>query len=67
MMKTTPHRPKYRVTTWDMDQQQWTPQQGVRDGPYSLMSLREALRKLQQMGYDTSRDNGVSVLVERIT
>lgn len=60
-------KPKYRVTTWDVDLQRFTPQQGVRCGPYSLFGLRKALNALRRMGYDTSRGGGHSVLVERIT
>lgn len=56
---------KYYVTTWDMERQKFTPQTGVRTGPYSQFGLRRALRKLQGMGYETSKHGGVSVLVER--
>lgn len=56
---------KYRVTTWDIERQDWTPQSGVPTGPYTLFGLRKALRKLRSMGYDVSRRGGVSVLVER--
>ena len=66
MAKKKPPKPKYRVLTWDTDKQKFTPQQGVRAGRYSLMALREPLRKLRQLGYDTSRHGGVSVMVERI-
>jgi hypothetical protein len=48
-MKTK--RPRYYVTTWDTDTQSWTPQAGVRTGPYSLFGLRKAIRKLREMGY----------------
>ena len=44
-------RRRYYVLTWDAEEQDWTPQQGVRTGPYSLWGLRRALRKLQAMGY----------------
>ena len=57
--------PRYRVTTWDANKQRFTPQQGVRCGPYKLFALRRALRALQQVGYDTSRTGGHSVLIER--
>ena len=57
---------RYQVTTWDMETQSFTPQKGVRKGPYSLFGLRKALRKLQAMGYDIARDDAPSVLVERI-
>ena len=55
----------YYVTTWDCNRCRFTPQRGVRAGPYSLFGLRKALRRLQGMGYDTSRRGGCSVLVER--
>ncbi len=58
-------KPRYRVTTWDTDKQQFTPQKGVRSGRYSLFGLRKALRKLRNLGYDTSRHGASSVLVER--
>lgn len=57
-------RPRYYVTTWDMDSQVFTPQVGVRTGPYSLWGLKRALRKLQAMGYSCDRGDN-SVLVER--
>lgn len=57
---------RYRVTTYDSWKNGFTPQKGVRCGPYSLFGLRKALRKLRGMGYDTSREGGVSVFVERI-
>lgn len=56
---------RYYVTTRDVERERWTPQKGVKAGPYSLFGLRKALRKLNAMGYDTSRDGGVMVLVER--
>jgi hypothetical protein len=59
-------RPKYYVTTWDTDRQRFTPQVGVRRGPYSLFGLRKALRKLRDMGYSGRRDD-CSVYVERDT
>ncbi len=55
---------KYRVTTRDLDKQTWTPQKGVRSGPYTLFGLREPLRKLRQMGYSLERWG--CVMVERI-
>lgn len=60
---------RYYVWTWDADLQKWTPQQGVRCGPYSLWGLKRALRKLQQMGYDCNRSyhcSDASVLVKAI-
>ena len=55
---------KYYVTTWDMDRQEFTPQRGVRTGPYTLFSLRRALRELRAAGYD-ARKGDCSVLVAR--
>lgn len=57
-------KPRYWVTTWDTERQCWTPQKGVRTGPYSLFSLRKPLRVLRSMGYDVDR-RSFSVLVER--
>ena len=66
---------RYRVLTWDIEEQKWTPQKGVRSGPYTLFGLRKALRELRRMGYPCNRDflgyqeHGYSdpcVLVERI-
>ncbi len=57
---------RYRVQTWDTYANRFTPQKGVRIGPYSKWALRKALRALRNMGYDTSRPGGCAVLVERI-
>lgn len=57
-------RRTYEVLTWDMDKQKFTPQQGVRRGPWSKWGLRKALRALQQIGYDTHRSGAPSVLVQ---
>lgn len=57
-------KPTYSVLTWDTTKQDWTPQYGVRTGPYRLMGLRRALRKLRAMGYDGCKGDN-SVLVER--
>jgi len=57
-------KPRYYVLTWDTDKQDFTPQKGVRTGPYSLWGLRKALRKLQQLGYSAGKGDA-SVLVER--
>lgn len=54
---------KYYVTTWDIDKQAFTPQHGVRKGPWSLWGLRRALRMLRDMGYQARRGDP-SVLVE---
>ena len=56
-------RRRYRVTTWDAERQEFTPQAVVRCGPYTLFGLRGPLRRLQQMGYECGRQ-GSSVLVE---
>lgn len=55
---------RYFVTTWDCNKQKFTPQQGVRTGPYSLFGLRKALKKLRDMGYEIKRAGAFSVLVE---
>ena len=57
---------RYRVLTWDVDLQKYTPQKGVRQGPYSLFGLRKALRKLKAMGYDIFRQGAFPIMVERI-
>ena len=44
-------RPLFRVLTWDTDEQKFTPQDGVPEGPYTLFGLRPALRALRNMGY----------------
>ncbi len=54
----------YSVKTWDMDLQEFTPQNGVPAQVHGMGELRRALRSLQGMGYDgTKADN--AVLVER--
>lgn len=58
-------KPKYRVLTWDPELQRFTPQAGVRAGPYTQFGLRKALRRLRQTGYSADRRD-YSVLVERI-
>jgi hypothetical protein len=55
-------KPKLYVLTWDTEKQAFTPQQGVRRGPYTLFGIRKALRKLQAMGYPCDR-NDPAVLV----
>ena len=52
----------FDVLTWDTNKQDFTPQAGVRKGPYTLWGLRRALRKLRQMGYAADRHDP-SVLV----
>lgn len=54
----------YFVTTWDTNKQAFTPQPGVRTGPYTLFGLRRALRELRQYGYDIKRNFAPSVYVE---
>lgn len=48
-------RTKYYVKTWDIELETFTPQQGLRTGPYSLFGLRKAFRKLRRMGYAADR------------
>jgi hypothetical protein len=50
-------RPRYYVTTWDTDKQDYTPQIGCRTGPYSIFGLRKALRRLRDLGYSADRDD----------
>lgn len=45
-------KPRYYVYTWDIEKEDFTPQKGVRCGPYSLFGLRRALRALQSLGYE---------------
>jgi len=54
---------RYYVTTWDIEKQDFTPQKGVRTGPYTQFGLRKALRKLRQMGYGGNKSDN-STLVE---
>jgi hypothetical protein len=48
-------KPRYYVRTWDYQRQTFTPQAGVRSGPYSQFGLRRALRALRGMGYAARR------------
>jgi len=56
---------RYYVTTWDYEKHDFTPQKGVRTGPWSLWGLRKAIRKLRDLGYSAGRQDA-SVYVERI-
>ena len=56
---------RYRVLTWDPDLEKWTPQIGVRCGPYTLWGLRKPLRQLRELGYVGSYKEPC-VLVEEI-
>lgn len=55
---------RYDITTYDADKDKFTPQRGVRRGPYSQFGLRKALRKLRTLGYDANRSDP-SVYVKR--
>lgn len=46
---------QYFVLTYDPESGGFTPQLGVRSGPYTLFGLREPLRELRGMGYEASR------------
>jgi len=48
---------RYYVRTLDPETGDYTPQKGVRKGPYSLWGLRKAIRKLRGMGYDGGRQD----------
>lgn len=52
---------RYFIETWDVEKQAYTPQKGVRRGPWSKWGLRRAIRKLREMGYacDYSSKTGV--------
>lgn len=56
--------PRYYVQTWDTNKQDFTPQAGVRCGPYSLFGLRKAIRKLRSMGYPCDYRSGLGVRME---
>ena len=57
-------KPRYYVDTYDPEKEKFTPQRGVRRGPYTLFGLRTALRKLRDMGYQADRDDP-SIYVSR--
>ncbi len=65
MKMKKPAKPKYRVLTWDGEKGKFTPQSGVRSGPYTLFGLRKALRALRGCGYSARRYD-ICVLVERV-
>ena len=44
-------RSRYQVLTYDPNLSRFTPQRGVRKGPYTLFGTRRALRRLGTMGY----------------
>jgi hypothetical protein len=58
-------RAKYEVLTWDTEVQKFTPQLGVRRGPYTLFGLRKAVRKLRDLG-DPAATGDPMVLVQRL-
>lgn len=53
------------MRTWDGGAQQFTPQAGVPEGPYTLFGLRAALRAPRALGY-AARGDDPSVLVEQV-
>lgn len=63
-------KPRYYIWTWDTDKQSFTPQAGVRCGPWSKWGLRRAIRRLREMGYPcdySSKGSGdPSVKIERV-
>jgi len=63
-MKTP--KPKYEILTWDIDRQDFTPQQGVRRGPYTLFGLRKAIRAMRECGYTVRRHGDSFTLIQRI-
>jgi hypothetical protein len=64
-------KPRYYIQTYDAEKGEFTPQVGVRTGPYTLFGLRKAIRKLRAMGYpcDYSSQHGChgdpSVAIEK--
>lgn len=44
--------PRYDILTWDTDEQTFTPQPGIRRGPWSRWGLRKAIRMARGAGYD---------------
>ncbi len=42
---------RYYVYTWDTYKEAFTPQQGLKSGPWSKWGLRRAIRCLRAMGY----------------
>lgn len=50
-------RKMYRVLTWDMDLQKFTPQKGVNPGPHTLAGVRKALQQLRELGYSATEDD----------
>lgn len=57
-------RPGYWVFTWDIERRCWSPQIGVKAGPYrTAMKLRKPIRQLRQMGYGYGRRDMLSVLI----
>lgn len=63
---TTPMKDRrYFVRTWDVEQDNYTPQDGVNPGPHSLWDLKRALRELQACGYQCDRHDS-AVFVHRV-
>lgn len=64
-----PHRkrrPGYWVFTFDFDKRCWSPQIGVKAGPYKLFGLKKPIRELRSMGYGFGRADILSVLIVHI-
>jgi hypothetical protein len=59
-------RPKYYVLTYDPEKEEFTPQKGVRQGPYTLFGLRKPLRKLENLGYGPPASKSPCVLINRV-
>ncbi len=55
---------RYYVYTWDAEKRDWTPQKGVRCGPWSLWGLRKPLRLLRGMGYSADKDDPSVLLLD---
>ncbi len=57
-------KPRYYVRTYDWNAEEYTPQAGVKVGPYSIWGLKRALQRLRSLGYQAHRQDN-DVLVER--
>lgn len=67
----------YSITTWDPEEEDFTPQEGVPSHGLTLHQLRRSMRMLRSMGYSVHRrrtryrggweyyDSDFSVLIER--
>ena len=64
---------KYDVTTWDPETEQYTPQIGLPQGPFTREQMyREIIPRLRELGYgsewdpDAPRSGSPCVLIEQV-